>query len=56
MLPSIRISLPVLLILWCVASIWAFKSPVMLLYPAMWIGVAVLFLLVTKVMPGESAE
>ncbi len=51
MLPSIKISLPILLALWCIASVWAFKSPVMLLYPLMWIGVAGLFLVVTKYLP-----
>lgn len=50
MLPSIRVSLPLLLILWCGTSIWAFESPVMLIYPAMWIGVGVLFLVVSKLL------
>lgn len=53
MLPSIKISLPILLVLWCVASVWAFKSPVMLLYPAMWLGVAALFFVVTKFIPND---
>ena len=49
MIPSIKITLPVLLVLWCVGSLWAFDgSPVLLAYPAMWVGVAALFYVVTK--------
>ncbi|TWT43249.1 hypothetical protein [Botrimarina hoheduenensis] len=50
MLPSIKISLPILFLLWCAAGFWKMGGPVMLAYPAMWLGVAVLFLVVTKLL------
>lgn len=48
MLPSIKVTLPLLIVLWCLGSLWAFGGPVLLAYPAMWIGVAALFYVVTK--------
>ena len=52
MLPDIKISLPILLVLWCLGGYWAMNGLVMLAYPAMWAGVAVLFLVVSKVLGG----
>lgn len=43
MLPDIKISLPIIFILWCVAAVFAFKSWVMLAYPIMWAVVGLLF-------------
>lgn len=43
MLPDIKISLPILVVLWCVAGYWAMGGPVLLLYPAMWGVVTLLF-------------
>ena len=54
MLPSIKVMLPLLFLLWCGGAYWAFQSPVMLIYPAMWAAVGVLFVVVTKAAPGEA--
>ncbi|TWT97059.1 hypothetical protein Pla108_28360 [Botrimarina colliarenosi] len=56
MLPDIKISLPVLFVLWCAGGYWAMNGPVMLAYPAMWLGVAVLFLVVSKAVGGASKD
>jgi len=45
MLPSIKISLPVIFVLWCVGGVWA-MGPKILAYPALWAAVAAVFLLV----------
>lgn len=50
MLPSIKISLPILFVLWCVVGFWKMEGPVMLAYPAMWLGVAALFYVTTKLL------
>ena len=52
MLPDIKISLPILLLVWAAFGFWVMEGPVMLAYPAMWIGVAVLFLVVSKFVGG----
>jgi len=44
-LPSIRIAIPTIFVLWCLAGFVAF-GPVILFYPAMWAAVALFFLLV----------
>jgi len=54
MLPDIKIALPVLFVLWCVGSVWAMHSTVMLAYPAMWATVALLFYVVSKATSGGS--
>ncbi|QDT00186.1 hypothetical protein [Adhaeretor mobilis] len=41
-LPSLKVSIPVIFIAWCVAGVML-RGPVMLAYPAMWLGVAALF-------------
>ena len=43
MLPSIKVALPLLMILWAVGAWWADMWP-LLLYPAMWAAVGLLFL------------
>lgn len=50
MLPDIKISLPILFVLWCAGGYWAMHGPVMLAYPAMWAGVAGLFLVISKLL------
>ncbi len=49
MLPDIKISLPVIIGLWCVAAWLAFDGPVMLAYPAMWLVVGVGFWVLDRV-------
>lgn len=56
MLPDIKIALPIMLVLWCAGSIVAMGSAVMLIYPAMWVAVALMFLIVTKMSGGASSE
>lgn len=56
MLPSIKVSLPILFLLWCGLGIWAMQGPVMLAYPVMWLGVAIVFLIVTKLFGGTPSE
>ncbi len=56
MLPSIKVSLPILLLLWGGLGLWAMEGPVMLAYPAMWCGVALVFLIVTKLFGGTPSE
>lgn len=41
-LPSLKVSIPVIFVLWCVAGV-ILRGPVILAYPAMWAAVAVLF-------------
>lgn len=53
MLPSINVSLPILFLLWCGASVWAMGSAVMLAYPLMWAAVAALFFVASKAL-GEA--
>lgn len=48
MLPDIKISLPILFLIWCGAAYALMGGPVMLAYPAMWAGVALLFLVASK--------
>lgn len=55
MLPDIKIALPLLFVLWCVGSVVAMESPVMLVYPAMWAAVALLFYIASKVVGGAPA-
>lgn len=43
MLPDIRVSLPIILGLWCISAWFAFEGPVMFAYPAMWLVVGILF-------------
>lgn len=43
MLPDIKISLPIIFLVWCVAAWVAFDGPVMLAYPAMWLAVGLAF-------------
>ena len=43
MMPDIKISLPIVFALWCVAAWIAFGGPVMLAYPAMWLIVGLAF-------------
>ena len=54
MLPDIKITLPLLILLWCAGAVWAFGSPVMLAYPAMWLAVGALFLVVSKIAGGAA--
>ena len=42
MLPDIRITLPIIFVVWCVAAVWL-NGPVMLAYPAMWLVVGAVF-------------
>lgn len=56
MLPDIKIALPILFLLWCGLGYWAMQGPVMLAYPAMWAGVAVLFLIVSKLAGGAPSD
>lgn len=56
MLPSIKVSLPILFLLWVGLGIWAMQGPVMLAYPAMWLGVAIVFLVATKLFGGTPSE
>ena len=48
MLPDIKISLPLIFVLWCIAAVYAFKSWVMLAYPAMWATIGVLFFVLDR--------
>lgn len=41
-LPSLKVSIPVIFVLWCVAGVML-RGPVILAYPAMWAAVALLF-------------
>jgi hypothetical protein len=43
MVPDLRISLPVIFVVWCAAAWLAFDGPVMLAYPAMWVLVGAAF-------------
>ena len=54
MLPSIKIMLPLLVVLWCLGAFWAFGGPVMLAYPLMWGAVVGLFFVATKLLGGRS--
>lgn len=56
MLPDIKIALPLLFVLWCVGSVWAIQSAVLLIYPAMWAAVSVAFLVATKLLSGSSSD
>ncbi|QDT70117.1 hypothetical protein MalM25_30620 [Planctomycetes bacterium MalM25] len=57
MLPDIKISLPILFVLWCGFGYWAMgQNPVMLAYPAMWAAVVLLFFAVTKLAGPASAD
>ena len=42
MLPDIKISLPIIFLVWCVAAV-LLNGPVMLAYPAMWLVVGIAF-------------
>ena len=53
MLPDIKISLPVIFILWCIAAVYAFESWVMLAYPAMWATIGVLFFVLDRTLAGN---
>ncbi|MEO1497275.1 MAG: hypothetical protein AAFV43_09010 [Planctomycetota bacterium] len=50
MLPSIKVSLPILFVLWCAVAFWKMNGLVMLAYPAMWLSVAALFYVTTKLL------
>ncbi|MEQ8848118.1 hypothetical protein [Botrimarina sp.] len=56
MLPDIKIALPILFVLWCAGSLWAMQSPVMLIYPAMWVAVGLLFLVISKMFGAASGD
>ena len=43
MLPDIKLSLPIIFVVWCAAAWLAFDGPVMLAYPAMWLVVGLAF-------------
>ena len=47
MLPDIRISLPIIFGVWCIAAVWL-NGPVMLAYPAMWLAVGIVFFAVDR--------
>ncbi len=51
-LPGIHISLPVIFVLWCVGAYLAGMTP-LLLYPAMWAAVGVVFLGLGAVLKGR---
>jgi hypothetical protein len=42
MLPDIKITLPIIFVLWCVAAVML-NGPTMLAYPAMWLVVGIGF-------------
>ena len=57
MLPDIKISLPILFVLWCGFGYWAMgQNPVMLAYPAMWGAVVLLFFAATKLAGPATAD
>lgn len=56
MLPDIKVSLPILFVLWCVAGYLVMEGPVLLIYPAMWLAVGVLFLVVSKLIGDAPAD
>lgn len=55
-MPDIKVSLPILFVLWCGLGYWAMQGPVMLAYPVMWLGVAILFFVVSKLFGGTPTE
>lgn len=55
MLPDIKVSLPILVVIWAAFGYWVMEGPVMLAYPAMWAAVAILFLAVSK-LAGRAPE
>ncbi len=57
MLPDIKVSLPILFVLWCGFGYWAMsQNLVMLAYPAMWAAVVLLFFAVTKLTGPATAD
>jgi len=53
MLPDIKISLPVLFLLWCVSAWIAFDGYVMLIYPAIWAVVGAMFFAVDRALTAQ---
>ncbi|QDU88156.1 hypothetical protein Pla175_15270 [Pirellulimonas nuda] len=53
-LPGIHISLPVIFVLWCGGAYLAGMTP-LLLYPAMWMAVGLVFLALGAVLKGKPA-
>ncbi|TWT87323.1 hypothetical protein Mal64_28610 [Pseudobythopirellula maris] len=51
MLPSIKVTLPIIMVLWCVGGVMAL-GPEILAYPVLWAAVAGLFLLVDMLLGG----
>lgn len=49
MLPDIKITLPLIFILWCVGVFIAFDGWVLLAYPAMWGAVGLVFFVMQMV-------
>lgn len=49
MLPSIKISIPIIFFVWCVLGVLV-HGVVLLAYPAMWLAVAILFLVINTVL------
>jgi hypothetical protein len=60
MLPDIKVTLPVIFVVWCVGVVLAFDGWVLLAYPAMWGCVGLLFFMLQtvsgKVVPATSRE
>ena len=55
MLPDIKVSLPILFLLWCGLALWGFGGPVLLAYPVIWLAVAGLFFAASKLVGAEKA-
>lgn len=53
MLPDIKVSLPIIFGLWCVAAWLAFGGPVMLAYPAMWLVIGAAFWALDRAVRGS---
>ena len=55
MLPDIKISLPIIFLLWCAAAV-LLVGPVMLAYPAMWLVVGIAFWAFDRVVRASRPE
>jgi len=54
-LPSLKVSIPVIFALWCLAGVML-RGPVMLAYPAMWFGIAALFGILHVILKQDDEE
>lgn len=50
-MPSIRVMLPLLMVVWCVGAVAAGMWP-LLVYPALWLVVAAVFFVISKLLGG----